>query len=88
LKEVGFAHWTSMNTDATNESGFTALPGGGWIHPLNEDPPSYLGLHEAAMFWATYELEYWAGYYITDDGYIRFILCHNADRLSVRCIKD
>jgi len=29
LKEVGTAHWVSPNTGATNESGFSASPGGG-----------------------------------------------------------
>ena len=29
LKEEGFAHWSDPNTGATNEFGFTALPGGG-----------------------------------------------------------
>jgi len=28
LKETGIAHWTPPNTGATNETGFTALPGG------------------------------------------------------------
>ena len=29
LKETGTSHWESPNTGATNETGFTALPGGG-----------------------------------------------------------
>jgi uncharacterized protein (TIGR02145 family) len=28
LKEIGTKHWSDPNSEATNESGFTALPGG------------------------------------------------------------
>jgi len=28
IKETGFLHWMSPNTGASNETGFTALPGG------------------------------------------------------------
>lgn len=32
LKEAGFEHWSALNTNATNESGFTGLPGGLRFH--------------------------------------------------------
>ncbi len=37
LKETGTAHWEFPNSDATNESGFTALPGGVMIDFKHRD---------------------------------------------------
>jgi uncharacterized protein (TIGR02145 family) len=44
LKETGTIHWSSPNTDATNTSGFTALPGGNRnINGTFEDVGKYCG---------------------------------------------
>lgn len=47
LKETGNAHWLSPNPGATNESGFSALPGG---YRLPEG--NFRGLGETAEFWS------------------------------------
>ncbi|MHB9142711.1 MAG: fibrobacter succinogenes major paralogous domain-containing protein, partial [Paludibacter sp.] len=51
LKESGTSHWQSPNTGATNESGFTALPGG-W---RNLSPTLYYSLGYDATWWSTTE---------------------------------
>ena len=48
LKEAGTAHWKNSNTRATNETGFTALPGG----QRGEDG-SYTQLGFAGSWWTT-----------------------------------
>jgi uncharacterized protein (TIGR02145 family) len=48
MKEEGYNHWLAPNTGATNESGFTALPGGWAIH-------AYMG--ESAYFSSSSEYE-------------------------------
>ena len=47
LKETGTSHWNN-NTDATNESGFTALAGG-----MRILDGSFWGAYHAGVFWTT-----------------------------------
>lgn len=52
LKEAGTNHWKAPNADATNESGFTALPGGNrW------DYGRFLGLGEFTHWWTATEYD-------------------------------
>ncbi len=50
LKEAGIVHWDSPNTAATNESGFSALPGG-FRNGVGDY--AYLGFY--AEFWSSTE---------------------------------
>tara|TARA_B110000211_G_scaffold222493_1_gene271236 strand:- start:58 stop:732 length:675 start_codon:yes stop_codon:yes gene_type:complete len=52
MKEAGYDHWSSPNTDATNSSGFTCLPGG----YATSDGPA--GRGEVGFFWSTSESDY------------------------------
>jgi uncharacterized protein (TIGR02145 family) len=48
LKEAGTAHWPSPNTGATNETGFTALPGG-----VRYYGGSYEGAGNTGYWWSS-----------------------------------
>ena len=50
LKETGTTHWKSPNTGATNETGFTALPGGSRRY---DGPFNYVGSN--GFWWSTTE---------------------------------
>jgi uncharacterized protein (TIGR02145 family) len=93
LKEAGYAHWESPNTAATNESGFTALPGGyyydytgafsdlgifgGWWSSTENPQPS----HPTYSFLRT--MYYNSGGVSLDLG-----KGHKINGFSVRCVKD
>ncbi|MFH1891455.1 MAG: FISUMP domain-containing protein [Candidatus Zixiibacteriota bacterium] len=51
LKEAGTTHWNPPNTGATNESGFTALPGGG-----RYDHGEFASMVYDADFWCSTEI--------------------------------
>lgn len=85
LKETGTAHWKSPNTGATNESGFSALPGGCRSHGGTFYS---LGL---AYFWSSteyYSAAAWSRYlHFNSSGVYRL---SNLKRygFSVRCVRD
>ena len=85
LKETGTALWNSPNTGATNESGFSALPGG---CRYGHDYYDYVGTY--AIFWTSSEYNYYEAGYRT--------LCFTSSQVyrngnfkrtgySIRCVK-
>lgn len=87
MKETGVLHWDYPNFFASNESGFTALPGGGRF-----SDGSFSDLSDHAYWWsATENLQYYV--------WIRFLSSTSEDIISsgygykeygfsVRCVKD
>ena len=86
MKEIGYTHWSAPNTDATNESGFTALPGGS---RLNSGFFSALGSH--ASFWTTltpHPESAWNIQLIYVSGNVYDGNDYKVSGNSVRCVKD
>jgi uncharacterized protein (TIGR02145 family) len=85
LKETGTLNWTSPNTGATNESGFSALPGG------MRGGGVFTSLSESVSWWSSSQYDSGRAWYRNI-----FYNYSRADRfstwktggLSVRCIKD
>ena len=91
LKESGNAHWNSPNTEATNESGFTALPGG--IRSDNFSPQtaifSYVLIANNAFWWSkptNTQGSFSCSYNSVSVGFTDGIF--DTAGLSVRCVKD
>ena len=85
LKEAGTSHWESPNTGATNESGFTALPGG---HRSTSGSYNGIGVH--ASFWSSTQDksgEPWCRMLYSN--YSKIFRGHDDKRhgYSVRCVK-
>ena len=87
MKETGTAHWLSPNTDATNSSGFTGLPGGYRYYN-----GTFGAIGGSGFWWSSSEL-------ITTYAWNRYLLYYNGyafnstnfnerSGFSVRCLKD
>jgi len=87
LKETGTAHWTSPNNGATNESGFTALPGG----YRNTYYKKFYHLGEQGYYWHSplnsLQSNLCENIHSFDAG-VTTNLQDSQDGLSVSCIKD
>jgi len=85
LKETGTTHWTDPNTAATNESGFTALPGG-----LREPAGFFYIDAKIGNWWTTSAngSKAWHAYTDAVTGSLLLIDSPKAVGYSVRCVKD
>jgi len=87
LKETGTTHWSSPNTGATNESGFTALPGG-----YRNNLGSYYNMGYDAIFWTSTEYDdyyAWRRALYYDYSVVRRSTYYNSESgYSVRCVRD
>jgi uncharacterized protein (TIGR02145 family) len=82
LKEKGTAHWISPNTSATNETGFTALPGGSG---RNGSGLGFQGLWWSATSSNSFAICFYMGY---DGSYVYNSYGPKDMGSSVRCVKD
>ena len=89
LKEAGLAHWQSPNANATNETGFTALPCGNRFY----DPGTYFNIGEYGYWWCSAETGTVSALYMGmnyNSGYVGPYASYNGYKfgVSVRCLKD
>jgi uncharacterized protein (TIGR02145 family) len=88
MREIGNAHWLSPNTDATNSSGFSAIPGG------------YRQYSNGEFQWIGYDARFWSStvrysssgtWCLTLNGgcsYIFYEILNYRTGHSVRCVRD
>jgi uncharacterized protein (TIGR02145 family) len=87
LKESGTTHWRAPNSDANNQSGFTALPGG-----YRYSEGDYLDGGYSAKFWTSTKQAYINVAYqrvlYSDSTKVLRGCPPKQDGCSIRCIKD
>jgi len=86
LKETGTTHWASPNTGATNETGFTALPGG---YRVSSGSFYYIGNY--GYWWSATEYganSAWYRYVYYGNSYVNRYYNNKELGFSVRCLRD
>lgn len=82
MKETGITHWASPNTGATNESGFSALPGGQRFSSAD----NFTYINQLGEFW-TPNNTYWK-LHENSEAATRTSYTNGWGGCSVRCVKD
>jgi uncharacterized protein (TIGR02145 family) len=86
MKSTGTAYWVSPNTNATNESGFSGLPGG------NRGVDGvFLYVGNNGHWWSSAELDTdyaWFRYLFYSNGNVPIVPGFKAVGFSVRCLRD
>ena len=86
LKEAGTSHWASPNTGATNETGFTGLPGG---YRLIDGTFNLIGNY--GIWWSATETDATNAWYrilACDNTYLSRLFNNKQLGFSVRCVRD
>ena len=89
MKETGTSHWNFPNSDATNSTGFTALPGG----YRNVNDGNFYNIGFLGYFWSAsdsinYLTDAWYRVLNYAGGNIVSNLTSKPNGLSVRCVSD
>jgi uncharacterized protein (TIGR02145 family) len=86
LKEAGTTHWSSPNTGATDDSGFTALPSGSRFRKV-----SFFFIGRFGYWWSATEYDATSAWnssiFFTSSNVYRYS-SDKQDGYSVRCLKD
>ena len=86
MKEMGTSHWLIPNTNATNESGFTALPGG---YRFNDG--AFYEINSGCDWWSATESfsnSVWDRGLEYDNASVYSYSSNKSDGFSVRCTRD
>jgi uncharacterized protein (TIGR02145 family) len=86
LKETGLLHWENPNSLASNETGFTGLPGGGFFKESN-----FIGLGFDSYCWSSTNVSKdstWYRIMKNDNGEFGRFSCPKISGLSIRCVND
>lgn len=92
LKETDTIHWKFRNYGATNETGFTALPGGyRWIQYGGETGFYHMGIEGGWWTVSESDTDLDKAYHVTMGNNYPFLggcYCTKGDGYSIRCLKD